>query len=134
MPEMTEDEVWEGLEELWEDELIEHVPALGDVDDHHFTLTDDGTRYAEQLLRESDDAVLLLVATAVDNVDRPGDSSAIASALVDIGKIIRDNAGVNIFRVMRRNPEQCPGLDVAELDEEFVAAFDPSEEDESDAE
>jgi hypothetical protein len=120
-----DDDTWDALEELWEEEKIEHVPAVGDVDDPQFKLTDEGRDAAREVLRENDDAVLMLLSIAVENVDRPNDESAVAEALVEFAGVLRDDAGVNAFRVLRRHPEKAPGIDVENIADEFVRRFDP---------
>lgn len=126
---MDEDEIWDALEELWRDEKVEHVPTVGDVDEHHFSLTDEGTEYARDLLRENDEGVLMLVQLVLQGVDRPGDTEAVSEALVEFGVHLRDDVGVNVFRVLRRHSEEVQGIDVEDLPEAFIEDFDPEVDD-----
>lgn len=128
---MDEGESWKALEELWREGKIDHVPSIGDVDEHNFTLTDEGTESARELLRENDDAVLMLLSIVVkEHVARPNDESELAEFLGMFAEKLREDVGVNAFRVIRRNPEKAPGIDVEGLPEAFVEQFDPVEDDE----
>lgn len=126
---MDEDETWDALEELWREGKIDHVPGIGDVDSPQFNLTDEGVKATRELFRENDDAVLMLLSIAVkDQVARPNDESELAEVLTTFAKKLRDDAGVNAFRVIRRNPEKAPGIDAEGLPEAFVEQFDPPED------
>jgi len=126
---MDEDEVWDAMESLHREGKVEVEPS-GDPDgDPGFSLSEHGEAAAKDLLREKDDAVLMVLAEALKNVDRPGDPSNVAEALVDIAKFIRDDVGVNAFRVIQRNPEKAPGISAEDLSEAFIEQFDPDEDD-----
>lgn len=120
-----DDETFEALEELYREGKIDHVPGIGSDTEPGFTLTDAGDRAAEDLLREDDDALLFLVSLFLDDVDRPGDTEAVSRMLVKAGRLIRDEIGRNIFRVMADNPDAVPGIDADDLPETFLEAFDP---------
>jgi len=129
MTEMDDDEAWDAMEALYREGKVEVEPS-GDPDgDPSFSLSEHGEAAAEDLLREDDEAVLLFLAEAVKNVDRPGDPSNIASELIDMAGWLRDEVGVNAFRVLKRNPEKAPGISVEDLPEKYLEQFDPGETD-----
>lgn len=121
---MSEQDAWEGLEEAYRDGLIDHVPGLGSDVDPAFELNEDGEREAERILRENDGAVFHVLSMALDDADDT------TEGLVKIAGFLRDEAGVNAFRVMERHPEACPGIDIENVPEEYIEQFDPPEEDE----
>jgi hypothetical protein len=121
--EMTEEEVWDALEELHQDSKIDHVPGIGSDVDPAFTLTDKGIESARHHLKENDEAVLLFVHVVLSEVDRPMDTTALAEALDDVGQHLRDDVGVNVFRVLRR--QDVDWFDAEGLPEEFVEVYDP---------
>lgn len=125
MPEdgLSEDEVWDALEELHREGDIDHVPGIGSDVDPAFTLSDSGVKRATEVLRESDEAVLYLVGLAAQDALKSDHS--VAEALVRFGGHLRDDADLNVFRVMRRHSERIDWLDVDGLPDEFVEAFDP---------
>jgi hypothetical protein len=126
---MDEDEAMDALEDLWREGKVEHVPGVGDVDEHNFKLTDDGTAAAQELLREDDSAVLQIVAFHLSSVDRPGDTSNVIRALIDLAEWLRDDLEVNLWRVLRRTSEEH-NIGVNDLPEEFVERFDSGGRDE----
>lgn len=123
---MDEDDAWDALEELWEEGKVEHVPGIGDVDEHRFTLTENGVEDAEQLLREDDDQVLWLFGFHLDrNVERKNNKDEMLDEIVSFAKTLRDTAGVNLFRVLARNPDVYEWIDADGLANDFIEAFDP---------
>lgn len=125
-----EDEIWGGLEDLWREGKINHVPSEDPDEEGGFTLTEHGNAAARDLLRENDDAVIMLLSVHIEeHVDKKGDPKRVAEALTEIAEWIRDDAGVNAFRVLKRNPEKAPGINVEGFSEAFLSQFDPDEED-----
>lgn len=122
---MSEDEVWDCLEELYRGGDIDHVPGIGSDVEPAFTLSESGERRAENLLRENDEALLYLIGLAAK--DALNSDQSVAQALVSFGALIRDDVGVNVFRVMKRHSEKIDWLDIEGVPEEFVQAFDPEE-------
>lgn len=124
---VSEDEVWDSLEELYREGDVDPVPGIGSDVDPRFTLSESGERRAEDLLRENDEALLYLVGLAAQ--DGFNSDGSVAQSLVSFGTRIRDDVGVNVFRVMKRHSEKIDWLDIEGVPEEFVQAFDPEEGD-----
>lgn len=127
-----DDETWAALEELHHDGRIEMEPS-GDPDDPEpaFSLTEHGLAHARGQLRENDEMVLFLIQVHLtETVEREQDESEIAAALVELAEWVRDDVGVNIFRVMKRNPDAKHAIDFDGLGEAFIQRFDPEADDE----
>lgn len=127
VPGLSEEETLEALEELHHDGDVEVVPGIGnDVDEPSFRLTDSGEDRATGVLQEKDEAVLYIVRMHLSRVGKSKDPKAVTKALVGLGKHLRDDAGVNVFRVLERNQtEDWPlQIDFEGLPEEFVEVFD----------
>lgn len=123
--EMSEEETWDAIQDLYEEGKIDHV-LTDETDEPAFTLNEKGMKSARQSLRENDAMVLFLIQTHLSRtVERRKDESEIAEALVDLAKWVRDDVGVNIFRVMERNPEAAEAIDFSGLSETFIEQFDP---------
>lgn len=129
VPGLSEGEALEALEELHHDGDVEVVPGVGsDMDEPGFRLTDSGVESAEEVLRENDDAVLMVVGMHLSRVGKINNSDAVTEALVEIGTHLRDDAGVNIFRVIGRNPDTLPiSVDVDGIPDELIEEFDPDQ-------
>lgn len=129
VPGLTEEETLEALEELHHDGAVEVVPGVGsDMDEPSFRLTETGDEMAEEVLQENDDAVLYLIGIHLSQVGKIKDSNVLAEALVEIGVLLRDDAGVNVFRVLERNPDAFPiEVDFEGMPDDFVGVFDADE-------
>lgn len=126
-----DDEMWEALEELHREGRIRVEPS-GDPDDPEpaFSLTEHGLASARDQLRENDEMVLFLIQVHLtETVERKQDESEIAEALIDLAKWVRDDVGVNIFRVLKRNPEAAQAIDFDGLSEAFLQRFDAEGDD-----
>jgi hypothetical protein len=127
-----EDETWDALEELYREGRIDVEPS-GDPDDPEpsFSLTEHGLASVRDGLRENDEMVLFLIRVHLsETVERRQDESEIAERLIELAEWVRDDVGVNIFRVMKRNPEAAPVIDIEDLGESFIQWFDSEADDE----
>lgn len=125
-----DNETWDALEELHREGKIEMEPS-GDPDaEPGFSLTEHGLANARDQLRENDEMVLFMVQVHLtETVDRKKDEAEVAEALIDLAKWLRDDAGINVFRVLRRNPEAMEAIDFEGLGEGYISRFDPEEAD-----
>jgi hypothetical protein len=125
MTDNDDDETMDALGELFREEKVNmDVPADPD-EEANFSLTDEGTEAAREILRENDQAVLMVATMQLESMERSGDSEAVSRQLIDLGAWLRDDSGVNLFRVLRRNPEAMPTFQAEDLPEEFLEVFDP---------
>jgi hypothetical protein len=118
-----QDSVWAALEELYHDREVDVVPGIGSDTDPAFELTDKGEESALTLLAESDEAVMFLVKTAIRHADEPLSEELVARVIAQLAPRLRDDAGVNLLRVLRR--QDPPWFNTAGLSAEEVAKFDP---------
>lgn len=124
-----EDETWKALEELWREGRLEMEPPAEPGGEARFSLSEHGLASARDQLRENDEMVLFLVHVHLnETVERKKDESEIAEALIDLAKWVRDDVGVNIFRVLKRNPEAAEAIDFGGLSEKFIKQFDAEEQ------
>jgi hypothetical protein len=121
---MDEEDIMEGLEELYRDGDIDHVPGIGSDTEPAFKLNDSGRESARQLLRDNDGAVLMLVQLTLNDVDRPGDSEALAEALDGLATQVSEDAGVNVFRVLKRHGDDIEWLETDSMSESFLQQYD----------
>lgn len=131
VPGLSEEETLEALEELHHDGDVEVVAGLGEnLDEPSFRLTDSGEDRATSVLQEKDEAVLYIVQMHLSRVGKIKDPDAVTKALVELGKVLRDDAGVNVFRVLERNQQEDWPLqiDFEGLPEDFVEVFDADAE------
>jgi len=121
---MDREEVMSGLEELYRDGEIEHVPGIGSDTDPAFKLNESGRETARNLLRDNDPAVLMLVKLTLNDVDRPGDTEALAEALDGLATHLAEDTGVNVFRVLKRHGDEIGWLDTDSMSESFLQQYD----------
>lgn len=118
---MNEDEIWDALEELHDEERVEHVPDDGEP---KFRLTDLGVESAEELIGENDDAAMTIVAMAIQDVERKGDPEAVMRAIVKAGRILQADAGVNVMRLLKRHPKGDELVDTDVINEGMIEVFE----------
>lgn len=126
---MTDREVRKSLEELLSEGHIEEEWD-SESQDHRYSLTPGGKEYAEEQICEDDDMALFLFKLMWnDRVnDRPwaedGDNQ---KKFLRIALTMRDDIGVNIVRVLKRNSDKYEGgPQIAEdAPEHVLEEFDP---------
>jgi len=118
-----QDPVWAALEELYHDGEADVVPGIGSDTEPAFELTEEGEESAHTLFAKSDEAVMFLVKTVIRHADEPLSEGLVAQVIVELAPRLRDDAGVNLLRVLRR---QDPAwFDTDGLTESDVEAYDP---------
>jgi len=123
---LSEDEVWDSLEELYRRGDINHVPGIGSDVEPAFRLNEQGMDNARELLRENVDALAMLMQQAVEHADEGEE----AAAMVKFAKMIRDDVGVNVWRRLAEHPHADKiGVDFEGLPEKFYRQFDPEDDD-----
>jgi len=117
-----QDPVWTALEELYHDRKVDVVPGIGSDTEPAFELTEKGEESATSLLAESDEAVMFLVNTVIRDVDEPLSEELVARTVAKLAPRLRDDADVNLLRVLRRQDPTWFNADG--LADEEVAKFD----------
>lgn len=120
---LSESEVWDALEELYQDGFIDHA---GDTvgGRPQWNLNDDGEEYVQNLFGEFDDALAYLASLAIRNAPE-GDELEV---LLQFAGFVRDDMGINMLRRLKQSDD----VDVDLLDdfpEDVLRRFDPQEED-----
>lgn len=118
----SEEEMWDAIQELYDEGKIDHV-LTDETDEPAFALSEKGVESARASLQENDAMVLYMVQIHLnETVDRQKDESEVAEALIDLAKWMRDDAGVNVFRVLERSETEI--IDFEGLPEGFLERFD----------
>lgn len=97
--------------------------------DPTMSLSDDGRGAAVGLLQNNDDAVLFMLkihfGQEFDELDSVSEKD-VWQAITELAKTLRSD-GVNLFRVLKRNPEKTPGIDVSNIPLSIIKQFDADE-------
>lgn len=125
---MTQDEIWDALEELHGDGLIDHVPGIGSDVDPAFTLNEQGSEFARDMLQENEDALLYLTGIVLKQAEPFDSEKELARELIEFAEWINEDAGINVLRVINENIGRVPFL-TAELPEQLVEYYDEEETD-----
>lgn len=115
---------------------LEKLAADGHVEEEYddqtkslkYGLTDGGKEHIEDRLRENDDMALFLFQIMWnDEVNDEPWADTPTKKLVRIACELRDNSGINILRVLKRNQDQYEGGPQIDEDtpEEILEEFDP---------
>lgn len=114
------------LLDLKEEGKLEFLDSRDEHGDAEMSLTDEGRGAAADLLRNNDDAVLFALkihfGKTFDDLESVSERD-IWLAIADLADTLKDD-GVNLFRVLERNPEKTPGIDVSDIPESIIQLFD----------
>lgn len=88
-------------------------------------LTESGQEQVTELLRESDEEVLRSLQAGVEDFDLQADRAQFVTRLTAISQHMRDDVGVNVFRVLERNPEAAAELGLEDISQELIEQFEP---------
>lgn len=115
---MTDSDLMNGLEEAYRDGLVAIDPPAEPNDDPEFALSEHGTAYAHDLLRENESAVIAFVSVVL-NEARKSDE-AINYALAELARDTAVDVGINIYRVIQRNERTVPWIETGAISDEQV--------------
>lgn len=109
-----------------------HIEEEWDSEDEElkYSMTDSGLAYAEEMIREDDDAALFLFGL-MWNGELDGEwPDSPEKKFLKIAETFRDEIGLNIVRVLKRNGGAYEGGPKIGEDapEEFLEKFDPDED------
>jgi hypothetical protein len=114
-----QNDLMEGLEEAYRDGLVDMEIPGDPQESTKFALSEHGRAYSRDLLRENDEAVLLLLTIALDNSESPSPKE-----LAQLSVHIAEDAGVNAYRVIQRNEDKVPWLSNGAITDEMVEAME----------
>lgn len=117
------DPIWDALEEMYRDGEVDVVPGIGGDTEPAFTLTDKGLESATDLLSENDDAVLSLLVMVINQSEGEITADHVAEVIAKLAPRLRDDAGVNLLRVLQR--QDPPWFDADGLTQSDLEAYDP---------
>jgi len=118
-----QDPLWDALEEMYHDGEVDVAPGIGSDTEPEFTLTDDGVKSAIDLLAEDDQAVMYFLQMVITAGDAGVTEERVASVIAKMAPLLRDDAGVNLLRVLNRQDPSWFNTDA--LTESDLEAYDP---------
>lgn len=114
----------DGPEQNVDDELLEKMHDEF-TDGKEVKLTESGQEQVSELLRENDEEVLQSVRVGVEDFDLQEDRAQFTTRLTQVAQYMRDDVGVNVFRVLDRNPKAAADLGLGDISQELIGQFEP---------